>query len=156
MCPAEFLEHNIWLALESAVDLWIHNKPEVPITKWPEAPPPGGGVCLYEGRIRELAAELPKIDVNAILTSFPRPNQAFWTLSALWSGWLWGPEALEHFKSVLRRKRYDWGWHANAIQGALESLASDLPDGTPYYGLINEAEPGFLSAALLGSQLAKS
>ena len=115
--------------------------------------PPGGGVCLYEGRIKELAAQLPKINVSAVLTSFPRPNQAFWTLSALWSGWLWGPEALEHFKSVLRRRRYDWGWHANAIQGALESLASDLPDGTPYFGLINEVEPGFLSAVLLGSQL---
>jgi len=151
--PTHFLEHNIWLALETAVDLWVQNPNPVPISKWPESPPPGGGVCLYEGRIKELAANLPQIDVSAVLTCFPRPNQAFWTLSALWSGWLWGPEALEHFKSVLRRRRYDWNWHTNAIQGALACLEADLPEGTPYYGLINEVEPGFLSAVLLGSRL---
>jgi len=152
--PSQFREDNIWLALESAIEIWTSLETPTPISKWPEPPSSGGGICLYEGRIKELAASLPKIDVSAVLTAFPRPNQAFWTLSALWSGWLWGSEAGEHFKSVLRRRRYDWGWHANAIQSALISLAADLPVNTPYFGLITEVEPGFLSAVVLGCQLA--
>jgi hypothetical protein len=152
--PSIFREHNIWEALESAVELWTSSDGAVPFSKWPEAPPVDGGICLFEGRIKELATNLPKIDVSAILTVFPRPNQAFWTLSALWSGWLWGPEAVEQFKSVLRRRRYDWGWHTNAIQTALVSLSTDIPEDTPYFGLISELESGFLSAVLLSSQLA--
>jgi hypothetical protein len=95
---------------------------------------------------------LKQIKVDAVLTAFPRPNQAFWTLSALWSGWLWGPEAVDDFKAVLRRRRYDWGWHTNAIQSALINLKSDLPHNTPFFGIIGEVEPGFLSAVLLGGK----
>jgi hypothetical protein len=152
--PSIFREHNIWNAIESAIKLWTSTESAVSFTTWPDPLPKGGGICLFEGRIRELAITLPKIDVSAILTVFPRPNQAFWTLSALWSGWLWGPEAVEHFKSVLRRRRYDWGWHTNALQTALHSLSTDISENTPYFGLINELEPGFLSAVLLGCQIA--
>jgi hypothetical protein len=152
--PSIFREHNIWDALESAISLWTSTESSVSFTTWPDPLPEGGGICLFEGRIRELAITLPKIDVSAVLTVFPRPNQAFWTLSALWSGWLWGPEAVEHFKSVLRRRRYDWGWHTNALQTALQSLSTDISENTPYFGLINELEPGFLSAVLLGCQIA--
>ncbi len=152
--PPFFREHNIWTALESAIDLWTTSDDAVPITKWPNPPSNEGGICLFEGRIKELASRLPKIDVNAVITAFPRPNQAFWTLSALWSGWLWGPEAVDDFKSVLRRRRYDWGWHTNAIQSALLSLKSDLAQDTPYFGMIGEVESGFLSAVLLGANMA--
>jgi hypothetical protein len=148
--PSTFRENNIWSALESAIELWTNSCLSIPLVKWPEAPPPHGGICLYEGRIKELALNLPKIDVNAVLCAFPRPNQAYWTLSALWSGWLWGPEVVEDFKIVLRRRRYDWGWHANAIQSALISLESDLSKETPYFGIISELETGFLSSVLLG------
>ncbi len=153
--PPQFLEHNIWLALEIAAKIWLHDGNMIPITKWPQEPPPEGGICVYEGRIRSLVTDLTKITGSAVVSSFPRPNQAFWTLSALWSGWLWGHEALEHFKSVLRRRRYDWSWHINAIKSALDYLVPSLSADTPYFGLINELEPGFLSAVLLGSQLSK-
>jgi hypothetical protein len=151
--PPQFREHNIWMALESAVAIWSAADQGISITKWPEPLPPGGGICLFEGRIRELAVDFPDFKINAVLTAFPRPNQAFWTLSALWAGWLWGYEAVEHFKSVLRRRRYDWGWHTHAVQSALKSLANELSEGTPYFGLINEAEPGFLSAIILAGYL---
>jgi hypothetical protein len=153
--PTFFREHNIWSAMESAIDLWMTPDGPIPISKWPYPPPQHGGVCLFEGRIKELAMKLQQIKVDAVLTAFPRPNQAFWTLSALWSGWLWGPEAVDDFKAVLRRRRYDWGWHTNAIQSALISLKSDLPHNTPFFGIISEVEPGFLSAVLLGGKVSE-
>jgi hypothetical protein len=152
--PPQYREHNIWLALESAAELWQSTGPPVPIVRWPELPPDQGGICLYEGRIKELATDLSRISIQAILTAFPRTNQAFWTLSALWAGWLWGHGAVEPFKGVLRRRRYDWGWHTTAIQSALNSLSDGIESGTPYFGLVSEIEPGFLSSVVLGARLA--
>jgi hypothetical protein len=58
------------------------------------------------------------------------------------------------FKGVLRRRRYDWAWHTNALHAALSHLAPHLYTGAPFYGLIGEAEPGFLTAALTAADLA--
>ncbi|MFH1636743.1 MAG: hypothetical protein ABIG63_22400 [Chloroflexota bacterium] len=152
--PPQYRENNIWLAMEAAIESWASLDVPIPLTRWPEPPPPEGGICLFEGRIKDLAERLVDIEISAVLTAIPRPNQAFWTLSALWSGWLWGYEAVEHFKSVLRRRRYDWGWHATALHAALNSLSPALPGEIPIFSLIGEPEPGFLSAVVLAAQLA--
>jgi hypothetical protein len=154
--PRRFRENNLWFALEEAVELLASPLPPVPLTTWPELPPAGGGVALYEGRLKGLGelfreAGRPTDSISGVVAPLPRPNQAFWTLSALWAGWLWGREAIGPFKSVLRRRRYDWAWHSTALQSALENLAALLPAGTPFFGLIGEAEPGFLSAALVAA-----
>jgi len=146
-----FREHNIWLALENSISDWSSTIPPVPLVHWPEQPPPEGGICLFEGRLRDLVESMQGIDVSTVVTAFPRPNQAFWTLSALWSGWLWGREAVGPFKSVLRRRRYDWAWHCSALQAALRNLSTSLKVGTPMLGLIGETEPAFLSAAMIAA-----
>jgi len=142
--PPTYRENNIWRVLESTVDLWESEQNPVPITYWPDLAPESGGICLFEGRIKELADQADKIEFSAVLTAFPRPNQAFWSLSALWSGWLWGYEAVEHFKIVLRRRRYDWAWHSAATYAAIKSLVPILTEGKPFKGLIGETEPGFV------------
>lgn len=168
--PTRFLEKNIWLALEEAVESWpvslaalpSDGRAEaalapLPLTIWPDLPPESGGVCLFEGRLRDLASlgrqgDERQVAIGAALAVLPRPNQAYWTLSALWAGWLWGPEANASFKTVLRRRRYDWSWHTEALTPALRSLAASLPPEAPVFGLLNEAEPGFVSAALLAAE----
>lgn len=154
--PRRFRENNLWFALEEAINLLASPLQPVPLTTWPELPPAGGGVVLFEGRLKELGelfrqTDRPTGSIAAVAAALPRPNQAFWTLSALWAGWLWGREAIGPFKSVLRRRRYDWAWHCTALQSALENLAAILPAETPFFGLIGEAEPGFLSAALIAA-----
>ncbi|MEA3349570.1 MAG: hypothetical protein U9Q82_02995 [Chloroflexota bacterium] len=152
--PPKYRENNIWLALEQAIDIWASDAAPIPLTQWPETPPTDGGICIFEGRIKALAAELADTPIAAVLTTFPRPNQAFWTLSALWSGWLWGAEAVEPIKAVLRRERYNWRWHTTAIHTALDSLVPVLPSKIPCFGLIGETEPGFLSAAMIAAHQA--
>ncbi len=152
--PPRFRESNVWLALENSIQLWASDMPPVPWSRWPEAPPATGGVSVFEGRLSDLAEQSIKIQFEAVIAPLPRPNQAFWTLSALWSGWLWGRDALGHFKSVLRRRRYDWSWHSSALKAGLESLNPLLGKGIPVFGLIGENEPGFLTAALVAGESA--
>lgn len=156
--PNRFRENNVWLALEAALNLWASfstpDQPPVPLTFWPEWPPESGGVCLFEGRLKDLAPTLASVEIGAVATALPRPNQAFWTLSALWAGWLWGREAVQPFRGALQRRRYDWGWHATALTAAMSSLAPALPAHVPILGLIGENEPGFLSAALIAADAA--
>ncbi len=164
--PTHFRENNIWTALENSVFLWTANTETqpVPLTIWPELPPSTGGICLFEGKVRDLFQMPdgsdeqekkipPGIEIGAVITALPRPNQAFWTLSALWTGWLFGKETAAPIKNVLRRRRYDWSWHCTALQAAFESFESILVPGTPILTLIGELESGFLTAALTAGGL---
>ncbi len=152
--PGIFRENNVWMALEAAVKtLGNEEISPTPHTLWPEEPPESGGLCIYEGPLRALTAELGEIPLQAVAGVLPRPNQAFWTLSALWAGWLWGRAAIGPFKSALRRRRYDWNWHAEALKALFGNLAEKIPAGIPFFGLLTEPEPGFISSALLAARL---
>ena len=149
--PGRFLEKNVWLALERGVQLWAGERKAGQVVTWPELPGEAGGLCLFEGPMRDLAPHLKELSIQAVVTALPRPNQAFWTLSALWAGWLWGREAAARFKPVLRRRRYDWSWHTAALYSTLKNFSSQLPLNAPVFSLIPELEPAFLSAALLAA-----
>jgi hypothetical protein len=153
--PAQFREHNLWLQLERGLSQWMETAASVHIEAWPERLPESGGICIYEGRLKDLAEEVKKaIPIKAVIGSLPRPNQAFWTLSALWSGWLWGREAVEPYKQALRRRRYDWAWNATASNAAFAHLFGLCHLGTPFFGLLSEAEPSFLTSALTAASVA--
>jgi hypothetical protein len=149
--PARFLEKNVWKALERGLELWSGGGQLVEAVNWPSTPGEGGGLCLFDGPMRDLAPRLKDVSIGAVVTVLPRPNQAFWTLSALWAGWLWGREAAAPFKSVLHRRRYDWNWHAAALYATLKNLSDRLPLNAPLFAIIPEPEPAFLSAALLAA-----
>ena len=150
--PGQFVEHNLWQTLENAITLWANYAQPTPLTRFPELPE-NGGICIFEGKLKDLAGHPNLPTFNAAITAIPRPNQAFWTLSALWAGWLWGREAAEHFKVGLRRQRYEWGWHATALQAAFRHLGALLPEKTPLFALLAEPEPSFLSAATIAASL---
>ncbi len=153
--PNQFREHNLWMMLERGLSLWTETGSGVVVEAWPKKIPESGGICIYEGRLKDLAHEVKKeIPIAAVIGSVPRPNQAFWTLSALWAGWLWGREAVEPYKLALRRRRYDWAWNATALNAAFSHLFELLPLGTPFFGLLPEAEPPFLTSALTAASVA--
>jgi hypothetical protein len=154
--PPHFRENNIWLALEQGISLWCDErtpkiKTPVAVTFWPEQPSSSGGICIFEGRLISLVESLKGLDIKAVCAALPRPNQAFWTLSALWAGWLWGREAVGAFKSVLHRQRYDWGWHTTALYSVLNRLVPILDPSTSIFCLIGEAEPSFIAAAIIAA-----
>jgi hypothetical protein len=156
--PARFREFNLWQSLEQGIDLWASENAPVPLTHWPDLPE-AGGICLFEGRLKDLSFSMQqdqnrRIPISAVIAALPRPNQAYWTLCALWAGWLWGRSAIGPFKSVLRRRRYDWSWHTTALFATLNNLTDFLVPGTPFLGLTPEAEPNFLTAILVAADMA--
>ncbi len=154
--PRHSRETNIWCALEEGIArLSVNNidgmQPTTTVTTWPQLPAQDGGICIYEGRLVNLIESIRDIEIKSMCAAIPRPNQAYWTLSALWSGWLWGREAVGKFKSVLHRQRYDWAWHTTALASVFKQLANFLPAATPMFGLIGEVEPGFIGSALVAA-----
>ena len=157
--PRHFRENNIWLALEEGIELWsagnsLDIETRVPISIWPKEPPASGGICIHEGRLVSIADSLSSRNIKAVCTAIPRPNQAFWTLSALWAGWLWGREAVGSFKSVLHRQRYDWGWHTNALSSIFKQLVNILDPSISIFSILSEVEPGFIASALVAAGIA--
>jgi hypothetical protein len=154
--PSQFREHNVWMMLERGLSLWTETGSTVACEAWPKKIPESGGILLYEGRLKDLAQVVKKeIPIAAVIGSVPRPNQAFWTLSALWAGWLWGKDAVEPYKVALRRRRYDWTWNATALNSAFNHLSDLLPEGVPFFALLPEPEPAFLTSAFTAANAAK-
>ncbi|MEJ2010915.1 MAG: hypothetical protein P8X64_01685 [Anaerolineales bacterium] len=149
---SRFREYNVWLALERAVDVWAAPDPGVQVRQWEDDDASRAGeVTIYSGSARELCQQPDALaGLDAILTVPPRPNQAYWTLSALWAGWLWGREEAAPIKVALRRRRYDWAWHATALRTVFSSVAEAFPVQRLSLVYFPEAEPGFIAAALAG------
>ena len=153
--PNQFREDNLWIQLERGLSRWTETGSGVMMETWPNQPPETGGICLFEGRLKDLAEATKKeLPIQTVVGSLPRPNQAFWTLSALWAGWLWGQEAVEPYKPALRRRRYDWAWNATALNAAFTHLSDMVPAGTSFFALLSEPEPSSLTAALTAASAA--
>lgn len=149
--PPHFRENNVWMVLEKSVGLWASDDPKIPVRIWPDLPEEKGSICIFEGRQQELAKDMDKVPIKMVVTAIPRPNQAFWSLSALWAGWLWGREAAAPFKFVLHRHRYDFNWHSIALNIVFKNLFPNLPLNAPFFALLSEPEPPLLSATLLAA-----
>ncbi|MEA3327116.1 MAG: hypothetical protein U9R53_07375, partial [Chloroflexota bacterium] len=149
--PSMYKERNLWKVLEESVDEWQAIKTPLPVIEWEGQPSESIGIYRFRGRFKTLDFSTGSPPISAILTAIPRPNQAFWTLSALWTGWIWGQDAVSPIRQVLSRQRYDWNWHENALNSIFESIhALNLPN-IKFSGLIAENEPMLLLAALLAA-----
>ena len=117
--PAVYFEKNLWVELERSIDLWSQPTRLVELTLWPQVPD-GPGICLFAGPVRNLEKLPGEIHIDSLICLPLRPNQAFWTLSALWTAWLWGRDAQNRFNQVLGRRRFDWHWHTQALTQAFK------------------------------------
>lgn len=146
-----FREVNVWRAMERAVEEWTLVDPPVPLASWTaEGDLRPGSIAVFAGTGRELIAGLPRGSIRQVVSVPPRPNQAYWTLSALWAAWLWGREAAAPIKVALRRRRYDWAWHSGALRTSVAGLSAVLAAEAPVVAIVPEAEPGFVAALLAG------
>ncbi len=153
--PSQFYEYNFWNCLEEAKDIWVKSTAEstfysIMVHDYPRLPRPGE-ISIFHGRLKELLSHTAQKEFSAIVTTVPRPNQAFWTLCAIWSGWLEGREGVKPLKPALHRKRYDWGWHCRALEATFRQLSMHSLDPTPCFGFMEEYEANFLAAALFAA-----
>lgn len=146
--PGVFREKNIWMAMEDAITDWTQWTERIELTQWPEIPKERNGITLYPGRYKTLTEFPEGLVPRAIVSSIPYPNQAFWILSALWAGWIWGRQAVIPLRVALERQRYDSQWLASALTSAFGALPSVLP----FFALVPELAPSFLQAIILAGQ----
>lgn len=149
--PSAYQEINLWKALENSLINWLLIKLPIPVFDWNGSNYGQPGIYRYQGRFKDLEFDHLKFLTPAVITSIPRPNQAFWTLSTAWTGWLWGRQALAAILPVLSRQRYDWNWHTNAITSVLEAIAHIHHPKLQFLALIPEYEPMFLLSTLLAA-----
>ena len=133
--PQRYFEKNLYTSLTTANEQWPEMHQSIPVSSWPNLPPDSGGICFFQTRLTESRQLFKDIPSAAILTIFPRPGQTYWTLSAIWSGWLWGKNAVNPIRSALRRRRYGWFWYAKAIQQSAQRI--QFPGSGPlrFFGL---------------------
>jgi len=149
--PQEFVEKNLWIELEGAVNLWAQPSTGVECTLWPKLPLQAG-ISLFEGPIRAIKDIPEQFKISQLVCLPPRPNQAFWTLSALWSAWLWGSTSGGTFRAVLGRRRFDWHWHTQAMQQALEKAVSLADPKATAFIQVGEPSAGMVLATLMAAR----
>ena len=146
--PSVFQERNLWKVMEKAIESWQYLSSPIPVSDWTGQFNDIPTIYCFRGRLKELTPQI-KQPFSTILAAIPRPNQAFWTLSALWTGWIWGQTAVTPIRQVLSRQRYDWNWHTNALSSVFETIYGICDSQTKFWGMIAENEPMLLLASLL-------
>lgn len=147
--PAQYCEENVWYALEEAVEIWGEQGTGVPVQVFSPQSPAQPGITIFEGRFRELANQLDQIPITAALMTIPIPNPGYWTLSALWTGWLWGQEQAAPLKNLLGLGQIDFAWHSQAVSYIFQDLNQAVPQDINCLALIPNLEPAFLTAVML-------
>ncbi len=149
--PPKYQEANVWQALVQSREIWQHQDEPVTIREWPALPSLQGGISLFKGRLRELTPRPAPDMIKHIIISLPRRNQAFWNFAGLWTGWLWGREAVSPLHHSLLRQRYDWTWHTKALEKVMIQLHDLVPEQTPVLLNIAELDNMFLMSGLLSA-----
>jgi len=152
--PAHFLERSVWRAfLAAASEFPTAGDGELfPLADDLDAlltdDEPSRAALLSIG-VNRLVALLPPGRVALVIATPPRPDPAFWALSWLWTGWLFGHQAAAPLKPLLRQWRVDWDWYARTMQAAFRALRPLLAEGAPLILAFDGHDPAMLEALTL-------
>jgi hypothetical protein len=128
--PSRFVERNVWLAFEEAYRLLRGLAPgdQVALSSGvnrllAEQQPQ---VLILNEPLRRVTSLLPPASVSLVIGAPQAYYRPFWTLSYLWSGWLWGRQKAALLKPFLRRKVMGWSWYRRTLTAALATLHRPL------------------------------
>lgn len=149
--PPEFIEVNIWRALErAAVGLAERApglRPALRAAHVVEAQNPLA--FIGQGGARALAEAAPGANAALVLSSPARLDPAFWELSFFWARWLLGKHAAAPLEPLLDEKRQRWGWYGSALTNALEDTAALMRDSAPLVVAFPSGSHAMIEALLL-------
>lgn len=147
--PATFFEKNIYHAFFQAIKTWTGFKKACQVTSFPVLPDRPYSICLFD---RKFADDLFRVfHLEKCYCIFPRPNQAFWTFSAVWSAWLLGKKAAEGMLAALSRQRYGWFWFTQALTTTFTSFLPEFSAQNSILGLSMHFTPSYQLAVILGA-----
>lgn len=166
--PPRFVERNVWRAFEEA-RVQLSRLPPSPAVRLAtgvsqitspdllslaetDGQPPNALVAPLT--VRRLSQVLPENSISLIITAPPRLDPVFWSLSYLWSGWLFGREAAAALKPLLKRKKTDWDWYQRAMSSTLRALRRALSAGGRLVLVFTAEGPAFVEALFAAASLA--
>ena len=148
--PSRFVERNVWHAFEEAYRQARRLSPASPLTPGLDLEEDFQALVINEP-VHRLAAMLPPASVSLVVTAPPAYYRPFWTLSYLWSGWLWGREKAALFRPLLRRKMMGWSWYQRNLSKALSALHRPLrPQGKVIF-ILDTADLVHVSSLMLAA-----
>lgn len=160
--PARFLENNVWLTMEKALqDYGARTTAPIGTPTGAAIDAPAGDMpldtalttllqsqpaahLLLSHPLRTVAPAMPADSIATLLLHPQPPEAAFWALSALWSAWLWKDVPYPTMHTFLGRRRLEWEWYRRSLTATLKrlrpllkrnaSLLVVLPEDAPFYG----------------------
>ena len=157
--PARFLENNVWLVMEKALQgygthatLPVGVARDAPVGDTPVdaalaalAQSRPGSHLLLSQPLRTVAPAIPADSVTALLLHPQPPDATWWALSALWSAWLWNDTAYPTMHTFLGRRRLEWEWYRRSLTATLKRLRPLLKRDAPLLVVLPEDEPTMLA-----------
>src|SRR5512135_2478411 len=128
--PPQYVEKNIWIEFENIChSLSPASTPAVlqradSIDSLLAAST--ASTFLLAGPTREAAKLIPQKSIQLMLAYPPLPRPGFWSLSTVWTAWLWGKSHITAMLPLLSRHRTSWDWQWRAISSALHALEPAL------------------------------
>lgn len=124
--PVRYYERNVWLlfeegfsGLKSAECLRLGGETGTADLLVREQ---RSGYSLLARPAKDIGDVLSGASAGLVLVDPPHPDGVFWALSALWATWLWNSPDSHAMRPFLRRRRFDWSWHWQALREALTSV----------------------------------
>lgn len=151
--PDQFVEMNIWRALETAARGLSERPPALRLAHGPAqvlkstAP----SAFIAQGGARFLVENAPGARAALILTSPARLDPSFWELSFLWTRWLLGKPAAAALVPLLDDKRQRWSWYGDALTNALADAAKLARDDAPFVVAFPSGSHAMIEALMLAA-----
>ena len=153
--PVRYLERNVWLCLEDGLSGFGDRRTATPV---PEARSLDEvirdgrqGYALAACAARDVGDILPLGSADLVLVEPPRPDGAFWALSALWAAWLWNSSQTRAMRPFLRRRRFDWHWYWQVLRKAFSAVGPRLAEDGLVITLFTDQEPSMLPSVCLAA-----
>ena len=158
--PTRFIERNVWLAMQDALQSLAAPSPPT----LPHSPDVASllvnrdaTACLVASSGRGLAKLFPPGGVSLIIAVPPQPDPTFWALSAVWAAWIWNPKAhgaaqsqmAESVRLLLARRRADVDWWWRGVAQALGALTPVLAENGHIVLVSADADEDILTGLLL-------
>jgi len=158
--PNRYLERNVWLAFEEAVERLraMAVRPPLHLADSIETFQSSAGesdAFVGPGLVRDLARQLPPRSLRLILTSPPPLDSAAWSLAYMWGAWTLGREAVGPLRPLFRQRTPDPMWYARVMSGSLRSLAELLSDEGRLVLVLSRQRTEVVEALLLAASKAR-
>ncbi len=123
--PNEFIERNIWNALEHAARGLRERAAALRLTTNPAQVVNSAKAAAFvgQGGARALVENASNANATLILSSPARLDPTFWEMSFLWTRWLLGKNAAAPLEPLLSNENQRWGWYGKALTNAFGDVA---------------------------------